>query len=60
MADPQDNIQVNLDNDQAGQVVQQQVQAGAQTTLAFKLEQSKVLEFFSPMNKDTITAIVFI
>jgi hypothetical protein len=40
MVDPADNIQVNLKNDQASQVVQQKVQAGAQTTLAFKVEQS--------------------
>jgi hypothetical protein len=42
MADPHDNIQVNLDGDHGGQVVQQQVQAGTQTMLAFKVEQSKV------------------
>jgi hypothetical protein len=44
MADPADII-LNLNNDQAGQVVQQQVLAGAQTTLAFKVEQSKIPEF---------------
>jgi hypothetical protein len=60
MADPQDNIQVNLDGDQGGQVVQQQVQAGAQTRLAFKVEQSKVPEFFGQKIKNTITAIIFI
>jgi len=41
-------------------VVQQQVPAGAQTTLAFKVEQSKVPEFFGQKGKDTITAIVSI
>jgi hypothetical protein len=43
MADPAD-IQLNLNNDQAGQVVQQNIPAGTQTTLAFKMEQSKVPE----------------
>ncbi len=31
-----------------------------QTTLAFKVEQSKILEFFGQKGKDNITAIVFI
>jgi hypothetical protein len=44
MADPAD-IQLNLDNDQAGHVVQQNITAGAQTTLAFKVEQSRVPEY---------------
>jgi hypothetical protein len=39
MADPQD-IQLNLNQDQAVQVVQQNIPAGAQTTLAFIVEQS--------------------
>jgi hypothetical protein len=60
MAEHQDNIQVNLDNDQASKVFQQQVQPGVQTTLALRVEQSKVLEYFSQNNKDTITAIVLI
>jgi hypothetical protein len=59
MAYPAD-IQLNLNNDQSGQVVQQQVPAGTQTILAFKVEQSKVPEFFRQKGKDTITAIVFI
>jgi len=42
MVDPAD-IQLNLDNDQAGQVVQQNIPASAQTTLTFEVEQSKVL-----------------
>jgi hypothetical protein len=41
-------------------VFQQQVQPGVQTTLALRVEQSKVLEYFSQNNKDTITAIVLI
>ncbi len=57
--DPAD-IQLNLNNDQAGQVVQQNVPAGTQTTLAFKVEQSKVPEFFGQKGKDTISAIIFI
>jgi hypothetical protein len=62
MADPQvqDNNQVNLDGDQGGQVVQQQVQAGSQTTLAFKVEQSKVPEYFGQKNKDRRSAVMFI
>jgi hypothetical protein len=31
-----------------------------QTTLAFKVEQSKILEYFGQKGKDNITAIVFI
>jgi hypothetical protein len=50
MENPQDNIQVNLHNDQAG----------AQTKLAFMVEHSRVPEFFGQKNKDTITAIIFI
>jgi hypothetical protein len=38
MVDPAD-IQLNLDNDQAGQVVQQNIPASAQTTLTFEVEQ---------------------
>jgi hypothetical protein len=59
MADLAD-IQLNLNNDQAAQVVQQNVPAGTQTTLAFKVEQSNVLEFFGQKGKDAISAIVFI
>jgi hypothetical protein len=59
MVDPAD-IQLNLNYYQASQVVQQQVPAGAQTTLAFKVEQSKLPEFFGQKGKDTITAIVSI
>jgi hypothetical protein len=60
MADAQDHIQVDLGQDQAGQVVQQQVPAGAQTTLAFKVEQTKIPEYFGQKNKDTISALDFI
>ncbi len=41
MADPAD-IQLNLNNDQASEVVQQNIPAGAQTMLAYKVEQSKL------------------
>jgi hypothetical protein len=59
MADPAD-IQMDLNDGQAGQVVQQNVLASGQTMLAFKVEQSKVPEFFGQKGKDTITAIVFL
>ncbi len=59
MADPA-NIQLNLDNDQAGQVIQQNIPAGAQTALAFKVEQSKVPDYWGQKAKDTVTAIVFV
>jgi len=59
MADPAD-IQLNLNDDQAGQVVQQNIQAGTQTMLAFKVKQSNVPEFFRQKGNDTISAIVFI
>ena len=54
-----DDIQVDLNQDQDGQVVQN-VPAGAQATLAFKVEQSKIPEYFGQKSKDSITAIVFI
>jgi hypothetical protein len=38
----------------------QQVQAGTQTKPAFKVEQSKILEFFGQKNKATILALNFI
>jgi hypothetical protein len=58
---PQNPIQVDLHgNDQDGQVVQQQVQAGAPITLAFKVEQSKVQEFFRQKGKDMISVVDFI
>jgi hypothetical protein len=61
MADSAD-IQLNLDNDQAGQMVQQNVPAGTQTTLAFKVEQSLVPDYWGggQKAKDTVSAIVFI
>ena len=34
--------------------------AAGQTTLAFKVEQSKIPEYFGQKGKDNITAIVFI
>jgi hypothetical protein len=65
-----DAIQVeNDDNDDGNQdqpVLPQNVLVppaaprAAQTTLAFKVEQSKIPEFFSQKGKDNITAIVFI
>ncbi len=60
MANNDDQIQLDLKQDQAGQVVQQNVPAGAQTTLAFREEQSKIPDFWGQKAKDTITAIVFI
>jgi hypothetical protein len=54
------NIQLNLDNDQAGQVIQQNVPAGAQTALTFKVEQLKVPDYWGQKAKDTVTAIVFV
>ncbi len=53
-----DDIQLDLNQDQAGQVVQN-VPAGAQTTLAFRVEQSKIPDFWGQKAKDTVTAIVF-
>jgi hypothetical protein len=54
------DIQLDLNQDQAGQVVQQNILAGAQTTLAFRVEQSKVPDFWGQTARDTVTAIVFI
>jgi hypothetical protein len=54
------DIQLGLNQDQAGQVVQQNVPARAQTTLAFRVEQSKVPEFWGQKAKDNVTAFVFI
>jgi hypothetical protein len=54
------DIQLDLNQDQAGQVVQQNVPAGAQTTLAFRVEQSKVPDFWGQKAKDTMTAIVLV
>jgi hypothetical protein len=54
-----DDIQLDLNQDQAGQVVQN-VPAGAQTTLAFRVEQSKIPDFWGQKAKDTVTALVFI
>ena len=59
MADPAD-IQLNLDQDQAGQVVQQNFPASVQTMLTFKVGQSNMLDFWGKKSKDTVTAIVFI
>jgi hypothetical protein len=54
------DIQLDLNQDQADQVVQQNVPAGAQTTLAFRVEQSKIPDFWGQKAKDTVTAIIFI
>jgi len=55
------NVQNVQNNDQAAQI---NIPAGppgaAQTTLAFKVEQSKIPEFYGQKGKDNITAIVFI
>jgi hypothetical protein len=53
------SIQLDLNQDQAGQVVQN-VPAGAQTTLAFIVEQSNIPDFWGQKAKDTVTAIIFI
>ncbi len=65
-----DAIQVdNNDHDDGNQdqpnppqnvVVPPAAAGAAQTTLAFKVEQSKIPEFFGQKGKDNITAIVFI
>ena len=44
MADPPNDVKVVIENNNQAQ---QQIPAGGYTTLAFKVEQSKVLEFFS-------------
>jgi hypothetical protein len=54
------NIQLNLNQDQASQVVQQNIPAGVKTMLAFKVEKSKVPDFWGQKAKDTMRAIVFI
>jgi hypothetical protein len=45
MVNNDEQIQLDLNQDQAGQVVQN-VPAGAQTTLAFRVEQSKIPDFW--------------
>jgi len=45
-----DDIQLDLNQDQAGQVVQNKP-AGAQTTLAFRVEQSKIPNFWGQKAK---------
>jgi hypothetical protein len=45
-----EDIQLDLNQDQAGQVVQN-VTAGAQTTLAFRVEQSKIPDFWGQKSK---------
>jgi hypothetical protein len=54
------DIHLNLNQDQAGQVVQQNVPAGGQTMIAFRVEQSKVPDFLGQKAKDNVMAIVFI
>jgi len=44
MANNDDQIPLDINQDQAGQVVQN-VPAGAQTTLAFRVEQLKIPDF---------------
>jgi hypothetical protein len=58
--DGNNHMQLNLNQDQDGQVVQQNVPAGGQPTLAFRVEQSKVPDFWGQKAKDNVTAIVFI
>ena len=59
--DDPDAITIDEDGNQ-DVVVQPPPAAGAagQTTLAFKVEQSKIPEYFGQKGKDNITAIVFI
>jgi hypothetical protein len=45
-----DDIHLNLNQDKAGQVVQN-VPAEAQTTLAFRVEQSKIPDFWGQKSK---------
>ena len=59
MAKNNDQIQLDLNQDQAGQKVQYML-AGAQTTLAFRVDQSKIPDFWGQKAKDTVTAIIFI
>jgi hypothetical protein len=47
-------------NDHDGVVPVPAAPGAAQTTLAFKVEQSKIPEYFGQKGKDNITAIVFI
>ncbi len=54
MANNDDQIQLDLNQDQAGQVVQNLL-AGAQTTLAFRVEQSKIPDFWGQKAMDTVT-----
>jgi hypothetical protein len=56
MANNDNQIQLDLNQDQAGQVVQN-VPAGAKTTLAFRVEQSKIPDFWGQKAKDMVTAI---
>ncbi len=56
---PQDNIQLDL-GQQARQVVQQQVPVGTKNTIVFKIEQTKIQEYFRQKNKDTILSLDFI
>jgi len=46
------DIQLDLNQDQAGQVVQQNVPAGGQTTLPFRVEHLKVPDFWGQKAKD--------
>ena len=50
MANNNDQIQLDLNQDQAGQIVQY-VPAGAQTTLAFRVEQSKIPDFWGQKSR---------
>jgi len=60
----QDAIHIDEDGNQDQNVVVPQPPAAggaaAQTTLAFKVEQSKIPEYYGQKGKDNITAIVFI
>jgi hypothetical protein len=58
MVNNDDQIQLDLNQDQAGQLVQN---VPALTfTLTFRVEQSKIPDFWGQKAKDTVMAIVFI
>jgi len=57
MANNDDRIQLDLNQDQEGQVVQN-VPAGAQATLAFRVEQSKIPDFWGQKAKDMVLLLL--
>jgi hypothetical protein len=59
-ADHDDQDPPNPPQNDQNMVVPPTAPGAAQTTLAFKVEQSKIPEYFGQKGKDNITAIVFI